>query len=177
VNSLAFSPDGKRLAIAWGKPPANPIEILETATGQPGSVAPMTYFTGVPFALAFSPDGEVLAVASGGRELTLHDAATGQKRRTFSNATALTSVQFSPDGRRLATGDSGGAVKLWDVVTGQILTLGRLRLNTQVAFSPDGRRLAAFDDQGTAGLWEAATREEVAAREAQERAVLDGAVR
>ncbi len=137
--------------------------------------------------LAFSDDGRLLAAGSWDRSIYFVDPGTGQVVQTFQSSTLVSWVAFSPEGaatrghpqsgstrgwaRRLASGGADGTVTLWDPATGrEVLTLRGLKLDTIVSFSRDGRKLAATGLRGSAMLWEAASPEEVAARDARERA-------
>jgi beta propeller repeat protein len=90
--------------------------------------------------VAWSPDGRTLA--SGGHEIILWDAESGERIRTLEDhAGQVSSVAFSPDGRTLASG--GNEVILWEAATGERLrTLDYDQYAVSVAFSPDGATLA-----------------------------------
>ncbi|MCI0741111.1 MAG: protein kinase [Gemmataceae bacterium] len=119
-------------------------------------------------AIAYSPDGKVLA--TGGRNIKLWDAETGQELRTLFRGDVnpkIASLAFSPDGQRLAAGltpaKTGtkpvGPATVWDVATGKEL----LRLPVYLAhivFSPDGKRLATFgmgEKRTAITVWDAHT--------------------
>jgi WD40 repeat protein len=156
VTSVAFSPDGRRLASASED---STVKLWDAATGQ--EVRSLKGHTRQVTSVAFSPDGRRLASASG-FEVKLWDAATGQEIRSLQGHTSdVFSVAFSPDGRRLASA-SGFEVKVWDAATGQeIRSLkGHTRQVTSVAFSPDGRRLASASGFEVK-VWDAATGQEI----------------
>jgi WD40 repeat protein len=141
--SLAFSPDGKRLAVGTndldekGKPLPNEVKVWDATTGRELFTVIKKGSTGGSWVVAFSPDGTRLATAGG--EVKLWDATTGQPLKEIEKGSTGGGwvVAFSPDGKRLATG-SGGEIKLW------------------VAFSPDGKRLATGSG-GEIKLWDAKT--------------------
>jgi WD40 repeat protein len=110
LDAVAFSPDGRTLAVNARSPGA---ACLLDVTEQ--------RYTPVPGAskatdLAFSPDGRLLAVASPFGSLHLHDATDGRPLASLLWHTgSATSVAFSPDSRWVATASDDGFIKLWPV--------------------------------------------------------------
>ena len=159
VKSVAFSPDGKRLATgSWDRT----VKLWDAATGQ--ELLTLKGNLGWVMSVAFSHDGKRLATGSSDGTVKLWDAATGQQLLTFKgHSNQVNSVAFSLDGKRLATGCNDPTVKLWDAATGrELLTLkGHSAWVTSVAFSPDGKRLATGGDDRTVKLWDASTGQEL----------------
>jgi hypothetical protein len=152
IHSVAFSPDGKRLASGDD---AGTLKVWDAASGQ--ELLSSQGHKGQVLSVAFSPDGKRLASAGGGA-LRLWDAASGQEVLTLEGLHfPVYSVAFSPDGKRLASLASG-TVKMWNAASGQeLLTLtGETDLVYSVAFSPDGRRLATTDDGAVVKVLETA---------------------
>ena len=151
--SVAFSPDGTRLASASHGPDRPALG----RDDRPGCPYLRRRIPGCS-RLAFSPDGTRLATAAEDRTIKLWDVRTGQLIRTFEgNTAAITGLAFTPDGRRLASTSDDGTVKLWDVATGQeaLLLRGHISAAMDVAFSPDGTRLATGDNDCRGKLWDA----------------------
>jgi eukaryotic-like serine/threonine-protein kinase len=142
VNGLAFSPDGRLLAVAEFD---DRVYVYEAATGREAHA--LRGQTGGPLCVAFRPDGRRLIAAGGNGTATEWDAATGEVVRSLRlHGDSVGGLAYSPDGSRLASAGfdikrGKGEVKLWEAETGrEILTLpGQM----SVAFSPDGYLLAA----------------------------------
>jgi len=154
VQSVAFSPDGKRLAFAselW----TGTVKVSDALTGQeiltlksnvPPPRSRTELYSGEVTSVAFSPDGKRLASASYDQTVKLWDAGTGQEIRTLKGHTdAVHCVAFSPDGKRLASASADKTVKVWDTGTGEetLILNGHSGTVSSVAFSPDAKRLAS----------------------------------
>jgi WD40 repeat protein len=160
VNCLAFSPDGRRLALGTGRANAvdPPLRVWEADSGREVFTR-KGHKDGVS-AVAFSADGRWLA--SGGSDGTakLWDAKSGQEQRTLEGHTGpVFGVEFHPDNGRLATASGDGTVRVWGVDGKPLLTLAGGGPVYSVAYSPDGKLLAAGLDNGTVMLWDAAGKE------------------
>jgi WD40 repeat protein len=178
---VAFSPDGRKLAIAGGDSGADPPGELVLWNLAEGKVAkeflePATakYVRWT----AFSPDGKSLAACGTDKTVTIRNVATGKLQRTLRGHTALVhSVAFSPDGTRLASGSFDRSIRFWDVQTGESLAVleGHEAEVRMVAFAPDGKLLLSTSEDKTARLWDTETFEQVTVMRGHEGWVLCGA--
>ena len=151
VWSVAFSPDGKRLASGSSD---QTIKFWDTVTGK--ELLSLKRHSGVVLSVAFSPDGKRLASGSFDKTIKLWDTVTGTELLTLKGHSGnVLSVGFSSDGNRLAAGNFDRTIKLWDTVAGkELLTLkGHSSEVWSVAFSPDGKRLASGSTDQTVKLW------------------------
>jgi WD40 repeat protein len=78
ITALAWSPDGKRIAVAGAAPEVN---IYDADTG--ASVAVCKGHTAGIYTVAFSPDSGVLAAGGFDGMVRLYDAGTGKLKREF----------------------------------------------------------------------------------------------
>lgn len=117
IHSLAFSPDGKLLAIGdsngeihlYQLPDVRRISIYRRHQGWVTSIA-------------FSPDGQCFASSSTDYTVKLWDITTGQCLQTLTgHLNEVWSVAFSQDAQLLASGSDDSTVKLWCRTTGKCL--------------------------------------------------------
>jgi WD40 repeat protein len=152
VFSVAWSPDGKRLATASADGTA---KVWDAASGN--ELLTLRGHKALVSSVAWSPDGKRLATASLDRTAKVWDAATGKELLTLRGHKAIvSSVAWSPDSKLLATGSWDHTAKVWDAVSGQELrTLHNHDRNVDgVAWSPDGKRLATGAEDSTAKVWD-----------------------
>ncbi|KAG6334914.1 hypothetical protein ID866_4175 [Astraeus odoratus] len=155
VTSVAFSPDGKR--IASGSKDCT-INLWDAEIGlQLGN--PLQGHTHGVTSIAFSPDGKRIVSGSNDSTICLWDAETGSKLGSplKGHTIYVTSVAFSPDGKQIASGSWDKTVCFWDAETGLQLgsaLKGHTHWVTSVAFSPDGKRVASSSWDKTIYLWD-----------------------
>jgi WD40 repeat protein len=158
VRSIAFSPDGKRLATAGTD---KLVRTWEVESGK--RLVNFEGHTDKVTAVAFSPDGKMLASCGNDTTARLWDSASGKSQRTLKHDSWLERVAFSPDGKSLAiAGGWGGKVHLWDLTAGgdKPRWVGRQPLSISVAFSPDGKKLAGAGWECAVRVWDVATGKE-----------------
>jgi WD40 repeat protein len=156
VSAMAFSPDGKTIAIEGLQ---FPMRLWDVATRRPVG-PPFRGGDSAAASLAFSGDGKILAAGEGSGRIWLWDVATGRRLGpaipAFDDAMA-DSVTLNDDGSLLAAG-GGGEVQLWSVPTRRALgpPLEDDAPEGHVAFSADGKTLAYTGEDGQVLLWDPA---------------------
>jgi WD40 repeat protein/serine/threonine protein kinase/Tfp pilus assembly protein PilF len=162
VYSLAFSPDGRRLAVGAGAP-----MFMSSRPGTPGNLKVWDLASGACVLdlrgktlsvtdIAFSPDGRRLLVESYDPQAQRPEAAlawnvaSGQQLLRLPEYRSLGNRYF----RRLG---KSGEVTIADAETGK--GIGTLKADAPrfVLSDPDGRRLTTLTNDGTLAIWEAAT--------------------
>jgi len=157
VGSIAFSPDGKLLAVGGYKD----VQLMDAATGK--VVATLSGHADVVRALAFTPDGAKLAAAGGlparSGEIKVWDVQTHRLLETMSgHKDCIYSVAISPDGKLLASGSYDKLILLWEIASGRQLRTLKDHIDAvfSVAFSPDGKRLASGAQDRSVKVWDVA---------------------
>jgi RNA polymerase sigma factor (sigma-70 family) len=184
VESVAFSPDGKRL-LATTTTNRQAVILWNTEIWE--QEEPLEPFVLDTRAAVLAPDGKSLAAAKyywkegpaekvllDKLEIKVWDVATGLERATVTaHGQTVSSVAFSPDNGTVAWVDT--ALRLWDLTTQRqrVLYEGKEWLG-HATFSPDGRALAAvvYDrERKEAGVrqWDLATGKELVRLKAHEK--------
>jgi WD40 repeat protein len=170
INSLAFAPQSKLLAVArYGE-----VELARSEISNLKSQIDQSLLTsaatklgghrGNVNAVVFSADGSQLFVAAGEPglfgEVRKWNVADGNLVRLFEgHQDAIYSIALSPNGKILTTGSYDQKIKLWDVATGKELNTlsGHNGAVFGLAFRPDGKILASASADRTVKLWNVET--------------------
>jgi WD40 repeat protein/serine/threonine protein kinase len=159
VASVAWSPDGQRLATASFD---GAVKIWDVA--KKSEVVTMDGHAGAAESVAWSPDGQFLA--SGGRDtkVKVWDASSGAEIASFHGHTSwVLSVAWNKDGQRLASASSDHDIKVWDTTTRpEYIDLhGHDSQVVSVAWHPNGRRVASASYDRSVKVWDRTNGQEV----------------
>jgi WD40 repeat protein/serine/threonine protein kinase len=157
VTAIAFSPDGRLLAIGQ----TTGIALHDPATGK--AVAPFKRTPAPVPAVAFTHDSQrLISAGASDPAIKVWDVATEKplfEVRHYSNPNA--SVAVSPDGKFIASPGRDQAagepdIKIWQADTGQECAklTGHRHYVWKVTFSPDGQYLASGSWDSTIKVWD-----------------------
>jgi WD40 repeat protein/class 3 adenylate cyclase/energy-coupling factor transporter ATP-binding protein EcfA2 len=162
--SVAFSPDGRRLAFTWEPydaargPWENRVETWDTSSGRrlAGPVTVSPGWVGNELS-GFTPGGRL--VTFGSDTITVREPATLRVTRTVPLLGVLWVGALAPDGRHAAYTVPNGSVYFVDLRSGRIRKgTGRHTAEVQwLEFSPDSRTLASAGDDSDVLVWDVAT--------------------
>jgi RNA polymerase sigma factor (sigma-70 family) len=179
VESIAFSPDGKRIALA-ARSAGRPAEV-RLLDAEKGLLQKTIELRGTVRTVTFAPDSKTLAI--GGQDIPqsltgpfprtvlLWDVAKGKEVKEFKEKLkvdditksgqldGLRDLAYSPDGKLLAAADVDFRVRLIDVQTGRVqqTLAGHTELVLALAFSPDGKTLVSGGADETVRVWDVQT--------------------
>ncbi|MGV3720389.1 MAG: WD40 repeat domain-containing protein [Actinomycetota bacterium] len=154
VTSVAFSPDGGRIATASAD-----ATVRIWATGGP-STPELTLqgHAGPVLAVAFSPDGSLLVTASADRSLKVWDARTGGLQRSLTNHTDIVhTVSFRPLSSEnqiphpyCVSASDDRTVRVWQPGIGRMVRIIRGHAGPALTalYSRDGARIYSVGTEG-----------------------------
>ena len=153
ANTLAWSPDGTRLAAGTGE---RKVEVWDTRSWK--IIATYKGHTGPVLAVAWSPDGRQIASTSSDDAVHIWEAMSGKNINIFyKHASVVSSLAWSPNGQRIASASHDRTVQVWNALTGTtLLTYNKHEDRVHaVSWSPDGLRIVSGGRDGKAQVWDA----------------------
>jgi WD40 repeat protein len=147
ATRLAFSRDGRRLALAGG----TELQVWDLAL--PRRLATMHGHAAEVTAIEVAPDGARIASSSEDGTVRLWDVATGQALALIPSLAPIQWLAFSHDGDRIAVGGAGGA-SVWSTRNDglrAVLELGEPVAS--VALRGDGGQVIACGALGAVRVW------------------------
>jgi len=160
VNSVAFSPKGRRVASGSYD---QTVRVWDAESG--AELAILRGHEDMVTSVSFSPKGQRIVSGSCDQTVRVWDAESGTELAVLrGHEVEVRSVAFSPDGRRIASGSDDQTVRVWDAESGAELAIlrGHEDMVTSVSFSPDGRRVASGSYDQTVRVWDAESGAELA---------------
>ncbi|EPT00541.1 hypothetical protein FOMPIDRAFT_1016395 [Fomitopsis schrenkii] len=162
VKSAAWSPDGKKLAVAATDYPGElpSLRFWDPRTGQPLG-EPCQGLKSTIHMVVYSPDGRSLACVCENNKVRLWDAETCmQIGKPFTgHSEYVMSIAFSPDGSKLVTGGQDQSLRVWDATTGEQLfdPVMHVCCVMSVAFSVDGKLVYSAGEDRCIHAWDSET--------------------
>jgi RNA polymerase sigma factor (sigma-70 family) len=172
VFGLAFSPDGKKLAVAATKRRLNGEVYGEITVFDPATGKELNVISGY-HPVVFSDDGKLLAYRYGDGGVAVADGTTFEHKALLKGLSdTVTCLAFRPDGMALAAGSGDpsknhnpGMVRVWDLENG-----GERCTHTHpgevclVRFSADGKNIisASSGTESVVKTWDVRANREIA---------------
>ncbi|MEL6458729.1 MAG: hypothetical protein AAFQ91_10835 [Cyanobacteria bacterium J06621_15] len=154
VDSISFSPDGKKLASGSAD---GTVHIWNLEAGTEFNTRNRHKFS--TYSVIFSPDSKTLASAGFDNTIKLWDVATGKEITTITgHKDWVYEVTFNPlDNTKLASSSADGTIRIWDISKVQSITtlVGHQNWVNSVVFNPQNNtQLASASVDGTIKLWD-----------------------
>ncbi|HYH68576.1 MAG TPA: sigma-70 family RNA polymerase sigma factor [Urbifossiella sp.] len=160
-NGLAFSPDGRRLAVVHDR---REVQVWDVAAGTKTATVPVPADAVVKndpsYAVGFSGDGEVVHFGTAAGVIHRWRVATGAELPAFRipHGHHVRLMHPAADGRTVVTADANGTVTRWDAETGaRVGAAAGYTRPIRAAIVAPGKQLVIADQAGRIDLWDAAT--------------------
>jgi WD40 repeat protein len=161
VNALAFSPDGKELAVGGGElTRSGELHFFEPVTGKLLRRWKDKHGDAV-LAVAWSPDGKNLASASADKIARVTVVSSGKQLHSFEGHTHhVTGLSYRSDGRVLSSSGADNVVISWDLLMGErkkkiegwtkeVTSLSYLGATAQLLCSSGDNKLRIITDESS----------------------------
>jgi WD40 repeat protein len=157
VRSLAFSPDGSRLAVGYSNSQAAIFDVKSQT--QISILRPDKNFgRGFVMGLAWRPDGQEIATSMGDGAVRLWDASTGKLKTSLRGHTGFVrSIAYNKNGKSLASASKDSTVRIWNLETKTATILrGHTGIVSSVAWGANDTLVSGGAD-GSLRLWRSGT--------------------
>lgn len=158
VNSIAYSPDGTRMAFAAG----NHVRVYSASLGIEVLPPLEVHRLFLVKSVSFSPDGTQIACGTEENNVRLWDASSGIEAvpPMRGHSKCVSSVAFSPSGKFIISGSFDKTIRVWDSGSGKQVGppfVGHTEWINSVACSPDGSRVVSASNDKTIRVWDIET--------------------
>ncbi len=156
VFALAFSPDGKTLAVGGGEPGrSGEVRLIDFASGEIKGVVARS--ADVILDLAYRPGTDELAIATADSTIRMVNAESLADLRTIaSHADWVTAIAWSDDGTRLASASRDQSAKVYDGATGELISsyIGHGAAVRGISILADNRQVVTVGSDGKMHRWD-----------------------
>jgi WD40 repeat protein/serine/threonine protein kinase len=161
VHAVAFSPDGKYIALAGSKVTRGPpegenvyVRLFNAKSGDP--VRDFVGHSDDVVSVSFSSDSRRLLTGSFDKKAKLWDVETGRNLKTyFAHTWWIWSAAFSKDEKQIVTASQDGTVIVWNTESEQPNSpfTGHMGPVYSAAFSPDGQYVVSGGYDNRVLVW------------------------
>ena len=153
---LAFSPDGRHLAVTYGLGSNHPLKVWRLDRDEP---VPAVEGPGPIYHAKFTPDSLRIAVGHENGSVVFHDLASGRAEARWNLGGNAFDLAFAPDGRKLAVSVATDPlkIKICVVPSGEVVREITPPAPCKLAWGPDGSTLAAACEDTRIYLYNAET--------------------
>lgn len=159
VHDLAFSPDGKTLAVAGGNPSKRgAVEFFNWPEGK--RLRDVALHRDCVAKVAWRSDSKVIVAAGGGANVSLVEVESAKVLRTLDgHSKGVLAVAFLPGEGQLVSAGLDESVRLWDAKTGEALRgfANHTRPVTDLAVRPGDAKVptvVSVSEDRTVRLWQ-----------------------
>jgi len=163
IQSIAWSPDGKRLATGGFR------KVFLWDTANWSQTGKLTTLPGRVTALAFSGDSQTLMTASNapgqaGEVIVWNSGSLAKRLAWPAHDGTIFSMAIAPDGKTIATAGEDQLIRFWNLGDGS--QLKQIEAHSapvlSLAFKPDGAAIASGGADKELKIWDTETREQKA---------------
>ena len=139
---LAFSPDGRYLAVIYRLASTHPLKVWRLDREEP---VPVLDDSDAIYSAKFTPDGKRIAVIHTDGSVVLHDLASGHAAARCDFGGSVRDIAYAPDGRKLAVILAADPlkIKICVVPSGEVIREIILHSPCTLTWDPNGSTLAA----------------------------------